>query len=42
MSTLSFYYLVMSIVVALLFAATLAYQTMRYDNHVKKDQPSDK
>ena len=42
MSTLSSYYLIMSIAVATLFALTLAYQTMRYDNDRKNDKPSDK
>jgi len=41
MTTLSAYYLGMAIVVTVIFALTLAYQTMRFDNDVKKDNPSD-
>ncbi len=37
MTTLSSYYVGMSIVAVVVFALTLAYQTMRYDNDVKKD-----
>jgi hypothetical protein len=42
MTTLSSYYLIMSIAVATIFALTLAYQTMRYDNDAKKDNASEK
>ncbi len=42
MSTLSAYYLGMSIVVTVLFALTLAYQTMRFDNEEKKKNSSEK
>jgi len=41
MTTLSSYYVGMSIVAVGIFALTLAYQTMRYDNDAKKDKPSD-
>jgi len=41
MTTLSSYYLGMAIIAVVIFAATLAYQTMRYDNDVKKNKASD-
>ncbi len=37
MTTLSSYYIGMAIVTVVIFALTLAYQTMRYDNDTKKD-----
>jgi len=40
MSTLSSYYLGMALIVVAIFAFTLAYQTMRYEKDVKKDNSS--
>ena len=42
MSTLSSYYLGMALATIVIFALTLAYQTMRYDNDVKKDKAAEK
>jgi len=41
MSTIASYYLGMSLVAVTIFGVTLAYQSMRYNSHVKQNNASE-